>query len=296
MGELLKWFQQSSFYQRRLRVIFGVLSDILYLARLGLSFESIGTNLIRFFELIGGLMVLFVESVIYIFIPPYRFREVLRQMSAVGFGTLALIVFVLSFLGMITVLELNFQLSRVIGNISYVPGFAGILMFREFGPTVVSAMVAAKVGAGFSAELGNMKISEQIDALELASISPVKFLVVPRFIATLVMQVSLCVIGVGVAFFSGFLVSSAQFSFSYYYTTMAQFVKITDLGTLLTKALILGCVVPIVSCYYGLRCKPGAKGVGEATTKTVVSSILIIIVLDFILNASTWQLLNIVLE
>jgi len=278
-----------------LRAILIALLDILYIARLGLTFESIGRNLLRFLEVVGGIFGLHIRSLFLLFLPPYRFREMLRQMVIAGWQSIPLIAIVLGFIGLITVLELDFQLSRVVGNTDYVPGFAGILIFREFGPTVVAAMLAARVGAGWSAEIGNMKITEQIDAMLLAGVNPVKYLVVPRVVASAAMLFAMSVLGASVAFFAGWVVSRADFSFWAYYAMMAKFVKLADIGALFTKALVFSPVIPVTASWYGFRAQGGARGVGEATTKAVVTSILIIILLDFMLNALSQKLLRTVL-
>jgi len=279
-----------------LRAILIALLDILYIARLGLTFESIGRNLLRFLETVGGIVWLHVQSLVLLIFPPYRIREMIRQMVIAGWQSLPLIAIVLGFLGLITVLELDFQLSRVVGNTNFVPGFAGILIFREFGPTVVACMLASRVGAGWAAEIGNMEITEQIDAMELASVNPVHYLVVPRMVASAAMVISLSVIGASFCFFAGWLVSRADFSFWAYYAMMAKFVKMTDIGATFTKALIFSPVIPITAAWYGFRASGGARGVGEATTKAVVSSILIIILVDFVLNALADKFLQVVLE
>ena len=106
--------------------------DIFYIARLGLSFENIGSNLLRFFQTVGGISWLLLRSLLSLLLPPYRFREMFKQMEMAGWRSILLVGAVLGFLGLITVLELNFQLSRVVGSTTFVPGFAGILIFREF--------------------------------------------------------------------------------------------------------------------------------------------------------------------
>jgi phospholipid/cholesterol/gamma-HCH transport system permease protein len=270
--------------------------DIFYIARLGLSFENIGSNLLRFFQTVGGVSWLLLRSLLALLLPPYRFREMFKQMEMAGWRSILLVGAVLGFLGLITVLELNFQLSRVVGSTTFVPGFAGILIFREFGSTVVAAMFAAKVGAGWAAEISNMKISEQIDAMEMSSVNPVNYIVVPRLVASATMLIALSVMGTAAAVLLGWFVSRQDFSFWSYYTMLGKFTKLTDLGTLFTKAMVFSPVVPICSAWYGFRAQGGARGVGEATTKSVVTSILIIILLDFFMNAAADKILRIVLE
>jgi len=279
-----------------LRAVLIGLLDIFYIARLGLTFESIGSSLLRFFEVIGGIVWLFARSLFFLFLPPYRLREILKQADAAGWRTIPLIAVVLGCLGLITVLELNFQLARVVGNTSYVPGFAGILIFREFGPTVVAAMFAAKVGASWAAEISNMKITEQIDAMEMSSVNPINYIVVPRLVASAVMIVALSAVGAAFALLLGWFVSRQDFSFFAYYAMMSRFTKYTDMGTLFTKALVFSPVAPICAAWYGFRAQGGARGVGESTTKAVVTSILMIIVLDFFMNSLADRLLKVVLE
>jgi phospholipid/cholesterol/gamma-HCH transport system permease protein len=279
-----------------LRIIYNTLAQILWLMRLGLTFESIGNNLLDFFNLIGGIVKLLVETLLYLPRPPYRIRLLIAQAAVVGWQTLPLIAVTLGFMGMIVMLELKFQMTRVIHNISLIPGVAGLLFFREFGPTVVACMVAAKVGAGFTAEIGGMKTTDQIDALELMGVSPVHYLVVPRLVACMTMGLALSIIGLFCAFMMGYLASISSFNYQMYIGTMNAYVDWPDFINLVLKALALGWVVPITSCYYGLQCTGGARGVGESTTKAVVTSILIIIIIDFTISAIADKLVSAVLS
>ncbi|HUT52530.1 MAG TPA: ABC transporter permease [bacterium] len=279
-----------------LRVIYLTVAQILRVALLGLTFEGIGEQLLRFLETTGGIAKLLVETLWGLIRPPYRFRLFMQQAVVVGWQTIPLIAATLGFLGMIVMLELRFQLTRVLHNISLIPGIAGLMFFREFGATVVMAMLAAKVGAGFTAEIGGMKTTDQIDALELMGVSPVHYLVVPRFAACMVMGMALSVIGLFAAFMMGFLSSFTIFNYQTYLGTMNAYVGWPDFINLILKALALGWVVPITSCYYGLTAGGGARGVGEATTKSVVTSILIIIILDFTISAIADKLVSAVLS
>ncbi len=278
------------------RAILVALDQILYVARLGLTFEGIGGALLRFLTVLGGIATLLVETIIRTFQPPYRFRLLIEQAAKVGWNSLPLIAVTLGSLGMIVMLELEFQMTRVIHNIQLIPGVAGLMFFREFGPTVVVAMLAAKVGAGYTAEIGGMKSTDQIDALELMGLSPVHYLVVPRFAAFLIMSVALAVIGLFFSFVMGFLSSMHTFNYQTYLGTMREYVGWPDFVNLILKSLALGWVVPITSCWYGMNSEGGARGVGEATTKAVVTSILIIIILDFTINAIADKLVSAVLS
>jgi phospholipid/cholesterol/gamma-HCH transport system permease protein len=279
-----------------LRVILRTLDQLFYVARLGLSFQSIGNYLLDFLETAGGIVTLLIQTLYHLPRPPYRVRLLLVQAVAAGWNSIPLIAVTLGFLGMIVMLELEFQMTRVLNNISLIPGVAGIMFFREFGATVVAAMLAAKVGAGFTAEIGGMKATDQIDALELMGVSPVHYLVVPRLVACMFMQVALSVIGLFAAFVMGWLSTFATFNYKIYLGTMNAYVGWPDFMNMLLKDLALGWVVPITACYYGLTSRGGARGVGEAATKAVVTAILVIIILDFTIGAIADKLVTAVLS
>ncbi len=278
------------------RTIVRALMQILYVARLGLTFEGIGNALLGFLETMGGIVSLLVQVLLFIPRPPYRFRALLEQCVVVGWNSIPLIAVTLGSLGMIVMLELDFQMDRLIHDIRFIPGVAGIMFFREFGAVVVAAMLAAKVGAGFTAEIGGMKTTDQIDALELMGVSPIHYLVVPRFLACVLMQVALSIIGLFCAFIMGHLASIQSFNYKYYLAMMNQFVNWPDFINLILKSLALGWVVPVVACYYGLKCRGGARGVGEATTKAVVTAILILIIIDFTIGVIADKLVTAVLS
>ncbi len=268
-----------------LRVILITLDQILYIARMGITVRGIGGAILGFLDTLGGIAKLLVETLLYLLRPPYRIRLMISQAELAGWKSLPLIAITLGFMGMIVVLELNFQLSRLLHNTSLVPGVAGLLFFREFGPTVVACMMAAKVGAGFTAEIGSMNTTDQVDALKLMGVSPVHYLAVPRFAACMVMQVSLSIIGLFCCIVGGYLASRPAFNMQSYISIMNSYVAWPDFINLILKSVALGWVVPIVSCFYGFRCVGGARGVGLATTRAVVTSILIIIVIDFTITA-----------
>jgi phospholipid/cholesterol/gamma-HCH transport system permease protein len=280
-----------------LRVIIITLFYILYVARLGLTVERVGKLLLDLLAVIGGIVRLFFETLIALPRPPYRFRLLIEQAVIAGWNTIPLIAVVLGFLGMITVLEMQFQFIQIhINDMNIVPGVAGLMFFRVFGPTVVASMMAAKVGAGFTAEIGGMNSTDQVDALKMMGVSPVHYLVVPRFTACVAMQVALSILGVLATFIGGFLANLKYTTFQAYVGWMGGYVNWDSMVYLMLKSLGLCWVVPIVSCHYGLHAAGGAKGVGEATTKAVVTAILIIIILDFTISSIADTLVSAVLS
>jgi len=278
-----------------LNVIRTTLVQLYYLVRGKISYQNTGRNLLRFFETTGGIVKLALEGLYNLPRPPYRGRLLIAQAAVVGWSSIPLVTVTLGFLGMITVLELKFQLSRLMHNVSLVPGISALLFFRAFGPTVVATMVAAKVGAGFTSEIGGMKTTDQIDALELLGVNPVHYLLVPRLAACVTMQVALSIVGVFAAFMSGFLVSIFTSNFQLYLGIVNDFVGWPDFINLIMKSLAMGWVVPVTSCFYGFRAQGGAQGVGEAATKAVVTSILLIIMIDFTISAIADRLVSAVM-
>jgi phospholipid/cholesterol/gamma-HCH transport system permease protein len=146
--------------------------------------------------------------------------------------------------------------------------------------------LTSRVGAGIAAEVGLMKVTEQIDALKMLGIDPVQYLVVPRVIACAVGAVVLTVVANMLCIYCAMLVSESYLGFTsgLFLTAMRRFVEFNDLILSMIKAFFFGLTIPLVSCYYGFRCKPGADGVGSATTNSVVASSISIIVIDFILS------------
>ncbi len=219
--------------------------------------------------------------------PPLRLKDILNQLYFVANQSVVIIVFCVSFAAMVTIIEASFHMKLVLQNDSLVPGFAALLILRELGAVVAALLLTSRVGAGIAAEVGSMKVTEQIDALKMLSIDPIKFLVVPRLVACTLGGVLLSAISNATCIYGAMLVSTMKLGYSSgsFLAAMSRFVVFQDVIFALIKGGAFGAVIPLVSCYYGFRCKPGAEGVGFATTSAVVTSSVAIIILDFIL---TW--------
>lgn len=229
---------------------------------------------------------LFVETLASLLTPPFRWREAIHQLHFVANGSLLIIVFCVCFAAMVTILEASFHMRLVIQNDSMVPGFAALLILRELGAVVTALLLTSRVGAGMAAEVGIMKVTEQIDALRMLGIDPVRYLVVPRLVACTVGALLLSIIANMVCLFCAMLVSEHSLGYSpaMFMSSMRVFVKFHDLLLAAVKGAAFGAVIPLVSCYFGFRCQPGADGVGKATTNAVVVASIAIIVIDFILS------------
>lgn len=187
---------------------------------------------------------------------------------------------------MVTILESSYHMKLVIQNDSMVPGFAAMLILRELGAVVTALLLTSRVGAGIAAEVGTMKITEQIEALQMLGIRPGNYIVWPRVIACVLGGVALTVIANIVCIYATYIVSGVYLGFTsgMFLTSLQRFVDLRDLYFSMIKGACFGLIIPLVSCFFGFRCESGAEGVGHATTKSVVASSISIIVVDFLLS------------
>jgi len=191
----------------------------------------------------------------------------------------------MGFTGGILVIQAAFQVRRQIGDLSIVgPAFLQ-LMVREFGPTIVAMMVAARYGAGVSAELAAMRVSEQVDALRMSGAEAAPALVAPRVIAGLVGMLPLVIYGTLIAYVSGGFAAQAAFGVSWHSYASTGMVDAVDVVVGLAKSVAFGVAVPLVASQAGLAARGGSAGVGRATTRAVIASSLTVLALDFFLGA-----------
>nr|HQH74621.1 ABC transporter permease [bacterium] len=191
------------------------------------------------------------------------------------------------FTGMVLVLQTGTQL-RPMGMKVYASGISAISFAREIGPVLTSVVLAGRVSAGITAEIGTMKVTEQIDALKTLGTNPVSYLVVPRFIAATVMFPALTILAIAVGIGGGFVVGVTilQITPGMYITNIWKFLTLQDYFSGLFKTIFFGMIVGIVGCFKGFETGFGAQGVGEATTQSVVMSSILILVANFLLT--TW--------
>lgn len=223
-------------------------------------------------------------ALIEVFRPPFRFSETFRQLHFVANQSLPIIIFCVCFAAMVTILESSYHMKLVIQNDSMVPGFAAMLILRELGAVVTALLLTSRVGAGIAAEVGTMKITEQIEALQMLGIRPVQYIVVPRLIACVAGASILTIVANIVCVYATYVLSEVYLGFTsgMFIASLQRFVSIQDLYFSMIKGASFGFIIPLVSCYYGFQCQSGAEGVGHATTKSVVASSISIIVVDFL--------------
>jgi phospholipid/cholesterol/gamma-HCH transport system permease protein len=218
--------------------------------------------------------------------------EIVRQMYSIGNRSLLFVAVTLGFIGMVMIYQACLQFNRVTGDLSQVgPQFLPLIV-SDFAPTLTGMMLATRVGAGIAAEIGSMKVTEQVDALRMSGVLPVDYLVVPRFVASIVMTVVLSTLGAVIMFVAGGL--TAEYQFGVNPNLFFQFDSVGPAHIFLgvVKAIAYGAAIPVVSGFCGLRAKGSSEGVGWATTAAVIGSSFAVIVLDFLISVAGFFVLG----
>ena len=216
----------------------------------------------------------------------FTFTRAVHQAMAVGVGALPILSLITFFVGTILALQSAYEL-RKLGAIQYVASAVAISMSRELGPLMTAIVVIGRSGSAFAAELGTMKVNEEIDALETMALDPVRFLVVPKFIAMLIMMPCLTIWADAMGVFGGALfgVTSAGFTFGTYIHATMNALVLRDIVTGLIKSVMFGLVITLVGCQEGFKTGLGSEEVGKSTTSAVVTSIFLVILVDLVFTA-----------
>lgn len=233
-----------------------------------------------------GKMGLFLLNAFLSFtLPPFYVSQTFRRIDFIGARSLLLIVFTGAFAGMVVALQGHIALRRFGGEELLGPG-VGLILIRELGPVLSALMVTGRAGSALTAELGIMRITEQIDALEVMAISPVKYLVSPIVLAALITFPLLNAVFIVVGIYGGYLVGVKLLGVSAgaYFTQMASAVNSEDIWMSIYKAISFGVIVSWVCCYKGFFADRGAEGVSKATTQAVVMCSVLILVWDYFLG------------
>lgn len=216
---------------------------------------------------------------------PFRASSFFRHTARAGVGSVPLVAMVSFFLGLTMALLTGYQLERF-GMERLIPGLVSIAFTRELGPLLTGIMLAARIGAAFTAELGTMKVSEEVEAIEAMGISPLRFLVAPRVLALFALMPCLVVISSSAAVIATFLISKVYFNIAWIYFTdlVLHSLLIKDIITGIIKSLLFGLLIGAIACHRGLDVKGGAAGVGTSTTSSVVTAITTVIGFDTLFN------------
>ncbi|HEV2098256.1 MAG TPA: ABC transporter permease [Stellaceae bacterium] len=243
---------------------------------------SIGAAFLGFLAAAGRLVVFAVMALATVFSPPFYLRAILRQMIDIGYYSLPVVGLTALFTGMVLALQSYTGFSRFSAE-SAVATVVVLSVTRELGPVIAALMVAGRVGAAMAAEIGTMRVTDQIDALTTLSTNPFRYLVLPRLIAGVVTLPLLVVVADIIGVFGGYIVGVYKFGFnaSAYLARTHQYLEASDVVSGLIKAAVFGFLVALVGCYHGYYSKGGAQGVGQATTAAVVSASILILFFDY---------------
>ncbi|GAB4409526.1 MAG: ABC transporter permease [Thermodesulfovibrionales bacterium] len=248
--------------------------------------EKLGGLIIRFSEEMGSILLLLCSTIRQMILPPFELRSIFRQMLEIGIRSLPVVLVTAVFTGMVLALQTYTGFKRF-GAESLVGSVVALSMTRELGPVLTSLIVAGRAGAAMAAELGTMRVTEQIDALETLATNPIKYLIVPRFVSGMMMLPSLAVISDIIGILGGYSVTVGLFGMSshIYWKRTWDYLEMNDIYSGLIKACFFGASIALISCHRGFYTSGGAEGVGRATTSAVVFSSMTILISDYFLSA-----------
>jgi len=245
-----------------------------------------GAWVVALVEYVGHLGLLLVQAVGGCFVKPIRAKLVLYELWKIGVQSWFIVSLCLLFVGMVLAFQSAYQMQRLAAEI-YIASLVALSVVREIGPVMTALIVAGRVGSSIAAELGTMKVTEQIDALMTLATDPVRYLVVPRLLALLVAMPLLTLWADAVGIFGGFAIGTMKLEIlpSLYWKMTTLPLVFKDLGSGLLKSGVFALVICVVSCFEGFRTEGGAEGVGRSTTLAVVASFILIIAADCVFTA-----------
>ncbi len=241
-------------------------------------------RLSEFFLTIAGLTLFSIEFIKNVFLPPYEFGEITKHMDELGVKSLPILGVTGFIIGLVLAMQSQPVLQRF-GAGSFLPSMVSLSVVRELGPVITALIFAGRVSSGIGAELGSMRVTEQIDAMEVSAIEPFKFLVVTRVLACTIILPILTVYVIFIAIFGAYLaiLLSTGMNFQLYVNSVVRSLQFSDIIPGIAKTFVFGFIVGIVGAYKGYNAKNGTAGVGKASTSAVVLSSLLILLMDMVL-------------
>jgi phospholipid/cholesterol/gamma-HCH transport system permease protein len=251
----------------------------------------IGRSTLDFLRYLSALYDLAAKASYWTFVAPFKggqvkWRSAIHQMVLAGIDSIPIVAMISLFIGIVLGLQGAYQLAKF-GATYFVTALVGVSMTRELGPLLTAIIIAGRSGSAFAAELGTMKVSEEIDALEAMGLNSVRFLVVPKYLAMLVMMPCLTLFADASGILGGALFEMSQLdkTFAMCLTATRDSLEMHDITTGLIKSIVFGLIITTIGCKEGFSVKGGAEGVGKATTSSVVVSIFLIIFADVVFTA-----------
>jgi phospholipid/cholesterol/gamma-HCH transport system permease protein len=246
--------------------------------------QPIGRTFLNGLASTGRLTLFALQALLHCVRPPFYLRLTLRQMVEIGYYSLPYVGMTAVFTGM--VLALQTYTGFNVGAEAAMPRVVVISLTRELGPVLAALIVAGRIGAAIAAEIGTMRVTEQIDALSTLNTNPFKYLIVPRLIAGLTMLPLLVMVADIIGIFGGYAVSTYKLGFNAgnFLKNISESTQFLDVFSGLVKAAVFGFVIALMGCYHGFHSKGGAQGVGKATTNAVAAAMILILILDYFIT------------
>jgi len=254
--------------------------------RIAESLDNLGRSVLSGVEQMGGMLILLISALSWMLRPPLKLRNIIKQMEFVGVKSTFVVVLTGVFTGMVLALQ-SYHGFRLFSAESLVGSTVALSMTRELGPVLTSLMVTARAGSAMAAELGTMRVTEQIDALYVMAANPIKYLVVPRIAASVLMVPILTAISDFLGILGGYFVGVILLDINegIFLDNIYKYVELEDIYNGLIKAAFFGLLLSVIGCYKGFNTRGGAEGVGMATTEAVVIASVSILVADYFLTA-----------
>jgi phospholipid/cholesterol/gamma-HCH transport system permease protein len=248
---------------------------------------AIGAVFLAFLAATGRLVLFAALALATLFTPPFYIRAILREMVNIGYFSLPVVGLTAIFTGMVLALQSYTGFSRFAAE-GAVATVVVLSVTRELGPVISGLMVAGRVGAAMAAEIGTMRVTDQIDALTTLSADPLRYLVLPRLLAGVITLPMLVVVADIIGVFGGYLIGVYKLDFNpqAYLIGTREHLETSDVVSGLVKAAVFGFIVTLMGCYHGYHSRGGAQGVGRATTHAVVSASILILVVDYLITAA----------
>lgn len=249
--------------------------------------ETLGRKLLAMHQTVGEVLVLLWKTLRTFREAPRNTQSILTQMAIIGADTLPIATVMAFFVGMVLALQTGVELQKY-GTQGIIGAIVGLSMVREMGPVMTSFLVAGRIGSAMAAELGVMKVYEEIDALRTLDIDPIRYLAMPRLVACLICVPALVIYANVVGMLGGALVSHLHpkivISYAAYYDSLKDALKFKEMSIGLVKSVVFGGIIAQVACYVGFNTSGGARGIGIATTRSVVLSFMLILVADYLVG------------
>ena len=247
--------------------------------------ESLGRAFLGFLTESGGMFLFFLKGIFYFFSRPFRLALFVKQIEFIGVRSFVVVFLTSLFSGMVTAYQVDIPLARI-GSQSVLGGVVALTLTRELAPVLTAVVVVARAGSAMCAELGSMRITEQIDALKMMAVNPIQYLISPRLWAGIVALPLLTAISDFIGIAGGYLVATLLLHIDPGMLTsrMIQMVQLKDILSGIAKSVFFGVFLVTVCCYKGFYARGGAEGVGKATTDAVVISTVGILISDYILT------------